>query len=788
MPKQKKKKSTTNTTNQHNNPTEDRFAAAETRPQFRASSQHSNNKNNQQKVVLDERFSSILTDPRFQSLEAGADKYGRSKTNKKKKAAVVQEELSAFYTIQKEKEGEDTTRNKDKERKEPHSDKDDESSTSSSSSSSNKEQEHEDPASRIAYLTKLSRGELEMSDTSSSDDDDEDASHSSNENQDSNDDEGDEEDKVYGSAGILDPSSKAQEEEEIDISYEDSPYLVATNLDWENLRAVDIFSILSSFAPPGGVKRVQVYQSDFGKERMEKDALNGPSNIWKKQKAKASKEEDEDSEEEVGDDDDSNDKEGESDNEKEQDEDESSVDDDDDDDDLLDEQEKVYDESDFDPEKLRAYEASKLKYYFAIVEFTKPEHADIAYREVDGMEFEHSSSAIDLRTLPPEALEDVVKDRSMRDQATSIPSNYEPPDFVVSALQQTNVQCTWDQGDAERERKLTRYTNGAWQDMAEADDLKAYLASDASSDEESGDDGKATKGSNMRKLLGLDSDNDDKEDSDSSQASSEQEGDEESENEGGMTMKFVPGAKNLEEKIRSKLESKNAGQEEEKLTPFQKYQEKRKQRRRERKQAKKNGNKEEEAHRKPVLDDDSDKEDDFFLDDKETSRPKKDKNRSKDSEKLPSSSKSSKQELELLLAGENDVEEARDYDIRGIQRMEKIKGKKFRGSRKRKEEKLSADVSGKDFQVDVQDSRFAAVLEGSDDRFGIDKTDPHFKDTPAMQKILSEQRERRNKKRKKTSSNASKHVVPDVDADKSAKSSGASALSALVKKLKTQVS
>ena len=50
---------------------EDRFAAAETRPQFRSV------KKDQNKVVLDERFASVLTDSRFQ-LE-GKDKYGRKK-------------------------------------------------------------------------------------------------------------------------------------------------------------------------------------------------------------------------------------------------------------------------------------------------------------------------------------------------------------------------------------------------------------------------------------------------------------------------------------------------------------------------------------------------------------------------------------------------------------------------------------------------------------------------------------------------------------------------------------
>ena len=147
--------------------------------------------------------------------------------------------------------------------------------------------------------------------------------------------------------------------------------------------------------------------------------------------------------------------------------------------------------------------------------------------------------------------------------------------------------------------------------------------------------------------------------------------------------------------------------------------------------------------------------------------------------------KKRKNELELLLASEDDVKQARDYDIRGIQRMEKIKGKKLSGSRKRKEEKLAADVSGTGFKVNVHDNRFSAVLDGSDGLFGIDKTDPNFKDTSAMRDILSEQTKRRKKKRQRTKSDS---VAPDANAESAGKSIGSSALSSLVQRLKTKVS
>jgi hypothetical protein len=61
--------------------------------------------------------------------------------------------------------------------------------------------------------------------SSSSDDDD--SSQSSSED----DDGGDGEDPVYGTAGILDPST--QHEEAVEISYVPSPFLVLMNMDWE---------------------------------------------------------------------------------------------------------------------------------------------------------------------------------------------------------------------------------------------------------------------------------------------------------------------------------------------------------------------------------------------------------------------------------------------------------------------------------------------------------------------------------------------------------------------------
>jgi hypothetical protein len=86
---------------------------------------------------------------------------------------------------------------------------------------------------------------------------------------------------------------------------------------------------------------------------------------------------------------------------------------------------------------------------------------------------------MDLRSIPQDDLDQVVRNRRLKDEASTIPTKYILPDFVVAALQQSSVKCTWDEGDKERERILTAYGSkkGDWIDMENDDDIRAYLAS-----------------------------------------------------------------------------------------------------------------------------------------------------------------------------------------------------------------------------------------------------------------------------------------------------------------------
>jgi len=146
------------------------------------------------------------------------------------------------------------------------------------------------------------------------------------------------------------------------------------------------------------------------------------------------------------------------------------------------------------------------------------------------------------------------------------------------------------------------------------------------------------------------------------------------------------------------------------------------------------------------------------------------------------------------LAGDNDEEIAKDFDMRGIRRIEKNKDKKSHGSRKRKEDKLASNVSGKEFAMDLKDNRFAAVLDGDDGKFRIDRTDPQCKETPAMKEILDEQKARRKKKRKKNASDQKKQPAstvtapPNVTEKNLTSSAGSKAFSSLVQSLKSNIS
>eukprot|EP00501_MAST-03F_sp_TOSAG23-6_P000893 GSMAST32.ASY1.ANO1.929.1 assembled CDS len=206
--------------------------------------------------------------------------------------------------------------------------------------------------------------------------------------------------------------------------------LALVNCNWDNLKAEDLYAVFLSFKPTlGELRRVSVYPSEYGMKQMALDNRYGPN--W----AKANGESDAGLDATEG----------------------------------------------YNKEKLREWELNKLRYYFAVVEFDSAKTAQIVYDQCDGMEFEASSTELDLRFIPDE----LVISQKYRDSAKHMRSDYKAPFFVSKALQHSNLELSWDTGDADRAEKLT------WRPALDAlkdDDYAAYLAPVAGESSESSDE------------------------------------------------------------------------------------------------------------------------------------------------------------------------------------------------------------------------------------------------------------------------------------------------------------
>ena len=109
----------------------------------------------------------------------------------------------------------------------------------------------------------------------------------------------------------------------------------------------------------------------------------------------------------------------------------------------------------FDPIELRKYELNKLKYYYAVVYCDSAETANLLYNECDGLEIERTQSFMDMRFIPDELTKFPYPPKEVCDH---MPANKEyVQEFKPnSALQDTKVKLTWDEGDPKRGDLLYR--------------------------------------------------------------------------------------------------------------------------------------------------------------------------------------------------------------------------------------------------------------------------------------------------------------------------------------------
>ncbi|KAH0491830.1 hypothetical protein TgHK011_003237 [Trichoderma gracile] len=416
---------------------DERFASFQTDPRFRLPSRKHT------KTTIDKRFAGILKDDDF-TATARVDKYGRKiKSDSKKKA------LQRLYQLDDEDEDNESGSDEDeadKSRKGKQAAEEDEDDEEDESDEDEDIEVEDDEvverelraASRSRKYDPAREGGFSSSDDSDSDSDSEES--------------------------VLDLATGGDmqrlEQEEIKTG-EVTTRIAVVNLDWDHVKSTDLMALFSSFIPAndgGKVLNVAIYPSEFGKERMQQEELEGPP----RQLFKRGKKDEE-----------SDDDESASDSEAE----EAAI------------KKKLIqegDDQDFDSDALRAYQLDRLRYYYAVMTCSSKSTAQAIYEATDGTEYQASSNFIDLRFVP----DDVTFDDEPRDQCDKVPESYKPIEFVTNALQSSKVKLTWDMHPEEINRKesIKRAFKGSRAEIDEQD-LKAYLAGDSESDEdEDGDD------------------------------------------------------------------------------------------------------------------------------------------------------------------------------------------------------------------------------------------------------------------------------------------------------------
>ncbi|KAJ4872209.1 hypothetical protein Rs2_46137 [Raphanus sativus] len=415
---------------------------------------------------------------------------------------------------------------------------------------------------------------------------------------------------------------KSEQEEEVASIEKETHRLAIVNMDWRYVSAKDLYVVLNSFLPKDGrLLSVAVYPSEFGLERMKQEEIHGPAIGGDKKNEDNSDDEDEDEDE---------------------------------DEDVIN-------------ERLRDYEKSRLRYYFAVAECDSSATADHLYKQCDGIEFERSSNKLDLRFIP----DSMQFKHPPRDTATEAPATYQGVDFHSQALQMSRVDVSWDEDEPHRVRTLKQGFNP---DQLADLELKEFLASDESESDDSGDDDEEKRKEKYLTLMesgDVDSDKD-----------------EDEENDQDMVVEFNTGLEDLSNKFREKKEEKPETVWEAQL---RKMREKKKARRM---QKKDDGS----------SDDDSEDDDDYNVDHK---KKKKMMNKKKGLEEKLAADEKSLAELELIVADENG-KGLKGYNIKG-------KGKKR--SKEMAEDKIPS--------ADPDDQRFSVAF--TDPNYALDPTNPQFK-------------------------------------------------------------
>ena len=244
-----------------------------------------------------------------------------------------------------------------------------------------------------------------------------------------------------------------------------SSRLAVVNLDWDNMRAVDLMAVFSSFIPGNGrILNISIYPSEFGKERMEREEMEGPpKEIFGRRPPNGKNIMDGDGNVEPEEEEDGEDNDSEVDEEAIK-------------------RSLVREDKgeEFDATKLRKYQLERLRYFYAVLTCSSKSTAEHIYNAIDGTEYLTTANFFDLRFIPDEM--DFLEDKP-RDECKRIPDGYRPNEFVTDALQHSKVSLSWDADDGSRREAQRRAFGGSRAEIDE-NDLKAYLGSESSEEEE----------------------------------------------------------------------------------------------------------------------------------------------------------------------------------------------------------------------------------------------------------------------------------------------------------------
>lgn len=692
-----------------------RFDALQKDPRYRLPSRKD------ARTSVDPRFKSLLTDQEFRK-KAHVDRYGRKiKLDSEKKH--------------------DKKKSKVKEREVVGSSEEEDSEADSHESDEEEEEEEitktRDPA-RDGGFDESSSSEEETSDEEDSDVE-----------------EADEE------ADLADATAGQEQTEDIPMG-EVTKRIACVNLDWDNIRAADIMAVASSFLPASGkVESVIVYPSEFGKERLEREQLEGPPReIFASSKRKV-EEKEEDEEEDV------------------EEEDSESEDDEKVKERLLKQQASEGEE--FDTAKLRQYQLERLRYYYAVIECSDKGTSKLLYDAMDGREYLSTSNFFDLRFIPDDTSFD---DDEVHDECLQLPQGYRPNDFRTEALTHSKVQLTWDQDDATRKEVQKRAFSRAEMDD---NDMQAYIGSDDSDADSTSsrmsvaEKKKAAKRASLRAALGLGAE----------PTKPSKKGDDKGE-VGEIQITFTSGLSNANSKDRGQVFENEPQDEESTRQRYIRKEKDRKLKRKQRMKARANGEVvdgsdiEVENPQSAVATtssnnnkraDSEDAEEDPFNDpffNDPTLAAKNEKAAKKASREAKRAAReaaaveaeSRKAELELLMAGDDDNGDggaAQHFDMREIEKAEKLARKKGKG-KKHLKKTAAAGASPDEFQIETEDPRFAALFESHE--YAIDPTSSKFKKTREMERLLEEGRKKKRKERYGDGDNGDGEDGPPMEREK----------------------